>query len=186
MELASRAVITTHSGREFDYNSPETCEFHIEDIAHALARMCRFGGHVRSYYSVAEHSVRVSHLCRRETALAGLLHDAAEAYLGDVVAPLKKMPEMIGYRLVEQRVEAALGRAFGVELTPMHVEVAIHDATMCATEQRDIRDIGREHDPTKVGAAPLPERLRPWSIERAEVSFLERFRWLQQRRREGF
>lgn len=81
--------IMTHTGKKFKPFNPRTEDIDIEDIAHALSNICRFNGHVNQFYSVAEHSVLVSVLCPEELKLKGLLHDAAEAYLGDVPSPLK-------------------------------------------------------------------------------------------------
>src|SRR4051812_30250690 len=77
----------TFTGRQFWPVDPRADEIAIEDIARALAMTCRFGGHVRFHYSVAQHSFLVSLVCSPEHALWGLLHDASEAYLGDVVWP---------------------------------------------------------------------------------------------------
>lgn len=79
----------THSGRKMDLAAPASHAVHTSDISHALGNLCRFGGHTRSFYSVAQHSVLVATLLPDELKLAGLLHDAAEAYLGDVIQPLK-------------------------------------------------------------------------------------------------
>src|ERR1700674_199080 len=73
----------------------------IEDIAHSLSLLCRFTGHVKQFYSVGEHSVRVSYLCPPEYQLWGLLHDAGECYAGDVNRPLKYSPGMEAYREYE-------------------------------------------------------------------------------------
>jgi len=79
----------TYTGRMIDPLNLRPADVDIIDVAHALSNTCRFGGHTRSFYSVAEHSLLVSHLVPHEHALCGLLHDAPEAYLGDVIWPLK-------------------------------------------------------------------------------------------------
>jgi len=81
--------IETVSGKKFHFLDPQDDEIDIEDIAYALANLCRFNGHCDRFYSVAEHSVFVSSLLPKELQLAGLLHDASEAYLPDVASPYK-------------------------------------------------------------------------------------------------
>jgi 5'-deoxynucleotidase YfbR-like HD superfamily hydrolase len=80
----------TMSGRRMFVLEPDPEQIAIEDIACALSNICRFGGMTRSFYSVAQHSVMVSRLVPPRDALTGLLHDATEAYLGDVISPLKR------------------------------------------------------------------------------------------------
>jgi hypothetical protein len=84
--------ITTYSGKRFslDEANPENIE--IVDIAHSLSMICRFNGHTQEFYSVAEHCVHMARrLTDRKTALYALLHDAGEAYYGDVTTPLKRI-----------------------------------------------------------------------------------------------
>ncbi len=110
--------IITHSGIEFDLSNPSPELVKIEDIAHALSQLCRFTGHTSCFYSVAAHSIQVSNLVPPEHALEALLHDAAEAYVGDVSSPLKAMlPE---YRMIEFKVDQAIRQRFGLpaKLTP--------------------------------------------------------------------
>lgn len=83
--------IKTYSGVYFDLLDFKQEDIHIIDIAHALSHMCRYNGHCNSFYSVAEHCIRGSKIISSEAAPFFLLHDAAEAYLGDVVTPLKRM-----------------------------------------------------------------------------------------------
>lgn len=110
--------VWTISGREFHPLAPRAEDVDIDDIAHALSHLCRYGGHVPQFYSVAQHSVLVAARCREVTqsddvGLAGLLHDAAEAYIGDVVWPLKRSRQLRGYGVVERRVQAAVNAALG-------------------------------------------------------------------------
>lgn len=128
-------VILTSTGRYFSFVNPDPNSICIEDIATGLSRICRFTGHTRSFYSVAQHSVLVSHLVPSEHALAGLLHDASEAYLGDVSSPLKQLlPE---YRELERKVEQAIATRFGLTL-PLHPSVKKVDLQMLVTERRDL------------------------------------------------
>ena len=111
------------TGKIIDLESPTPDMIDIEDIAHALSMTCRFGGHCRDFYSVAEHSTIVLQLGshslgqwadRQQRQLALLLHDAAEAYLGDVVSPLKDMlfPTYHGY---EHNWARAIEIKFGLD-----------------------------------------------------------------------
>src|ERR1019366_6268112 len=84
----TKSAIRTYTGILFDFEEPEASPIRIEDIAHALSLLCRFAGHCKEFYSVAEHSVRVSYACPEEHALWGLMHDASEAYCVDVPRPL--------------------------------------------------------------------------------------------------
>ena len=83
----------------------------IEDIAHALSMQARFGGHLPRFYSVAQHSVLVSH--KAKDALQGLMHDAAEAYILDMPSPIKKM--LIGYAEVEENLMRVIAAKFGFD-----------------------------------------------------------------------
>ena len=81
--------IQTYTGKKFFPMNPKTEDLDIIDIAHALSMKCRFVGHTKQFYSVAQHSVIVSWNCSNPHL--GLLHDAAEAYLPDVPAPIKDL-----------------------------------------------------------------------------------------------
>jgi hypothetical protein len=94
------------SGALFDILDPEGSDFTLQDIAHGLGRVCRFAGQSSRFYSVAEHCVHVSRLVPLAHARAALLHDASEAFIGDVTRPLKALlPE---YREIEARIEDAI------------------------------------------------------------------------------
>lgn len=164
-------TILTASGHYFDYTAPESATIRIESIAHALSNLCRFLGHTNEFYSVAQHSVFVSHLVPPEHALAGLLHDAAEAFVGDVVRPLKTLlPE---YKALEKRIEGTVLSTFGLLGIPHCVKHA--DLVMLATERRDLMPDHEGEWETLTGIEPLSELIVPLPPKEAKNAFLQRF-----------
>lgn len=173
--------IQTYSGGRFWPCDPKPEHVNIRDIAHALSNQCRFAGHVRKFYSIAQHSVLVSQNVPPEHALWGLLHDAAEAYMCDLPRPIKYEPGMEAFKRAEKRIEAAIVECFG--LTPGEPK-AVKDADMrlLFTEKRDLLPpLPFETDQTTWGmglqAEPLPAIIEPWTPERAEREFMMRF-WI--------
>ena len=135
----TKSCITTASGRFFDLLKPEEYEYDIEEIATALSNLCRYTGHVNRFYSVAEHSVLVSRLVPSKHALAALLHDASEAFVGDVSSPLKKLlPE---YKKIEEAIQQAIANHFNLEY-PFPKEVHEADKRMYWQERQEIADNG--------------------------------------------
>lgn len=166
--------IQTYTGRKFHPLAPRADEIDVRDIAHALSLNCRFNGHCRVFYSVAEHSVRVSRLLDGELAMWGLLHDAAEAYLTDLPRPVKcQMPL---FDEVETRLLEIIAAHFGLRC-PMPAEVKHADDVLLATEARDV--MGPAPEPWSFGGTPLRETIKPMSPAEAERAFLERFEALQ-------
>ena len=107
----------TFTGEQFFFHDVDPATIHLEDIAHSLAMQCRFNGHTREFYSVAEHSIHVAHcVCERfgltsaKDLRTALFHDAAEAYIGDMVRPLKL--EDVHFRTVEAEIEEAIAERF--------------------------------------------------------------------------
>lgn len=164
--------IQTYSGRQFFVLEPRVADIDIGDIAHALSLQCRFNGHCREFYSVAEHSVRVSHLLEGSDALWGLMHDAAEAYVADLPRPVKR--QMPQFSEMEERVLKAIVESLGLAY-PMPESVRRADDTLLATEQRDVMAPPPADwllDPT---LAPLAQRITPMNPAEAERAFLARY-----------
>lgn len=137
--------VQSYSGKKIDLLNPKAGMIDIEDIAHALAHVCRFAGNSRLFYSVAEHSVRVGSISG-QFALEGLLHDAAEAYLGDIPAPVKQFCK--DYRVLEERLMEAVAERFGLAY-PIPRIVTVADQQVLLTEKEALM-------------APEPA---PWEIQ---------------------
>ena len=166
----------TYTGRRVHPFDPNPGEISIFDIARSLSHMCRFYGHTDAFYSVAQHSVLVSQHVPNEDALWGLLHDAAEAYLGDMAAPIKREPEMAIYRIAENRLLRAVCERYGLR-PEMPASVRRADKILLATEFRDVTPNG---DPVFVfeecGERPLWDyHIAAWAPAFAEKMFLDRF-----------
>lgn len=127
-----------NSGVAFWPLDPRPGEVLIEDIAHSLSLLCRFGGHCTRFYSVAEHSVHVSRLLPPEHRLWGLLHDATEAYVVDMPRPLKRM--LPGYGEIEDIVQRAIAARFGLPVE-IPAEVKQADRRMLLAEAWQIMSV---------------------------------------------
>ena len=126
---------------------------------------------------LSEHCVRVSQLCRPEDALWGLLHDASEAYLSDVAAPLKKLPEFGPYRAAERTLQRIIAQRFGLP-PEQPASVGEADRRLLRIEARDL--LGRTCAERPRGG-PARGRLAltaPWQPRVAKSRFLSRFREL--------
>jgi hypothetical protein len=168
--------IQTYTGRQFWPLDPRPDEIDILDIAHSLSNQCRYSGHVETFYSVAEHSVHVSHIVPPEDALWGLLHDASEAYLVDLPRPLKRHSEMgYLYRGIEAQLMLNVCARYGLDIIePPSVKHA--DNVLLSTEKRDLMKI-----PPKAWVEtepPLDMRIVPWTPLVAKERFLARYRGL--------
>jgi 5'-deoxynucleotidase YfbR-like HD superfamily hydrolase len=167
------AWILTYTGRKFWPLTPRPEDVCIEDIAHALANMCRYTGHCAQHYSVAQHAVLVSFAVPPAFALKGLMHDASEAYLPDLASPVKRHPIMAPYRAAEERIMNAIGVAIGLTRPLEPAEVKIADGRMLATEARDL--LQTMHPDWSIPFEPYPDRITPWSPADAKRAFLNRY-----------
>lgn len=175
--------LQTYTGRVIWPLDPRPEEICVEDIAHGLAYTCRFHGHSKFFYSVAQHSVHVMEYVADPHKLLGLLHDAAESYIGDLPRPIKHLPGLASYREMETNLLRAILDA---------LEVPSTYAGWKAVDEVDNRMLATEARVLMVWPPPLPwgnllepytdERAdleHPWSPEEAERIFLERYRWLK-------
>lgn len=124
-------------------------DVNVRHIAHALARQCRYNGHVGHFLSVARHSIWVSQRCKPhgpQMQMWGLLHDAGEAYIGDMVKPLKYDPSFAVFREVEERLDAVIAEAFDLPF-PMPAEVKEADRFVTVEVELGIR-LRDSHDTT--------------------------------------
>lgn len=156
------------SGQVLDLRRLQPSEIDIDDIAHSLANICRFVGHVPEHYSVAQHSVIVSRMVPRALALQALLHDASEAYLGDVSHYLKRAPELAGYRDLEDAIQGLIFERFGVP-RDMDERVRLADHTATDLEWHQLK-FGRQ--------IPGFETIVPVPAPEARRMFLSTFRRL--------
>lgn len=126
----------TFTGRQFYPLDPREEEIDPVDIAHALSLICRYGGHTKRFYSVAEHCLLMSYAVSEDDALWALLHDATEAYVGDMVRPLKHhMPE---YRAVEDRLMAVIAERFRLNSYLMPDDVVEVDNRILLDERAEL------------------------------------------------
>ncbi len=174
--------IQTVSGRRFNPFAPDLDEIEISDIAIALSHQCRFGGHCRVFYSVAQHSCLVADLVAErggdaEATLWGLLHDASEAYLVDLPHPLKHRSELGElYGRAENVLQVAICRRFGLPLEPPALLKPL-DRALLATERRAIAAVAWEW-PELDGIEPLGIEIDAWPPSRAREEFLGRYQRL--------
>ncbi len=176
----------TWSGVAYDPLRPTVDVIRIEDIAHSLARLPRYLGHTQDTYSVGQHCVIVSHLVRPAAARQALLHDADEAYLGDMIAPLKAQASMAKFRAVAALWSGVIATAFGLPLE-LDAEVQDIDQRIRINEARDLYPPGRVPAWALEGT-PLPLRgkpITPWRAWDTEAQFHRRFEQLQAARAAG-
>lgn len=171
----------TYTGKRFYPLDPRVDDVDIHDIAHALAMTCRYGGHVKQFYSVAQHSVLVAGCATAPNAFRALMHDAAEAYLGDMVRPMKKHPDMALFERAEERVEMVIAARFGLPYPISNGEVKRLDNRILLDEREHL--MVPTDDDWKIDGEPLGVTIERWSPELAREHFMNAFeryrRWAE-------
>jgi 5'-deoxynucleotidase YfbR-like HD superfamily hydrolase len=175
--VADRGLgIQLASGRWFYFSDPQPEDVSIVDIASSLSKLARFTGHTTEFYSVAQHCDLVSRLVPERLALAALLHDATEAYIGDVSRPLKHLMDELApgmLRDLENRIHAAINQKFGIELAEADVALIKHaDNVALATEKRDLM-VGETTWPGM--PEPLHIKIEALGPSAAHQMFMNRF-----------
>src|SRR4029077_4405535 len=168
--------IQTYTGRAVYPLDMQLEDIDIYDIAHALSLICRFNGHCRKFYSVAEHSYLVYLSSRDEYMMYGLLHDAAEAYTGDIPRPVKR--SITEFKGLDKYITSLVYKKFGLAspVTPEYIEDI--DKRLLLTEREQNMNkckVEWVFNQANMGLAPIPIELRYWSPIEAEQMFLAAF-----------
>ena len=168
----------TVTGKYINLNKMKVDDVDIKDIAHSLANLCRYNGHTKKFYSVAEHSVR---LCRyaaqnlptendfnMKVAKLLFLHDATEAYVGDVIYPLKKaLPQFAEF---EDKIALVINKKFDIELTPeIEAEAKSLDRRICFDEMYLLFGI--------IDECLYKERITPLGLDKITMNQTDHFGW---------
>lgn len=177
--------IQTYGGRKFFPLRPDPSQLDIRDVARALSMFCRYVGHVARFYSVAEHSVWISLLAEQRAREAGmpedqvlhmarwgLMHDATEAYLGDVSAPLKRSAVMTAYRTAEANLQRVIAEWVGLTGSEPALVRSL-DQEILGTEARQLK--APLHRDWTALAPELPDIELGAPPDVAELAFLRRF-----------
>ncbi len=174
-EIIERSWVVTVSGSRFNILKPNPQDVKIEDIACALARQARFNGHTRFFYSVGQHSCLGAEVSpTKEIALHMLFHDATEAYVGDLVSPVKAL--LPDFEIIESRIHLAISEKFNLEY-PLPKVVKQIDRRLLATEVRDL--ITKDLKSWNIAEdEPFDFPIIPWPPEVTEARFLEMARSL--------
>jgi uncharacterized protein len=174
-------MVRVLSGRMVDVERFEFSNFDPSDLAKSLSKVCRFNGHLKQFYSVAEHAVYVADLCHGAGVQAefwGLLHDAAEAYIGDITRPVKRM--IPGIEELELKILQVIGKAVGL---PWPIPQCVWDADdrMLATEAVQLMNVSAEEFPIIRQVEQVNRELWCRGPHDAETVFMNRFISLQNR-----
>ncbi len=186
MSNVTHEWITTYTGKKFEPLHPSPYGVDIVDIAHALSQICRFGGHTKEFYSVAQHCFYVAELIddwyvakrrywHKYVVVQALLHDASEAYLGDVVTPVKvtfndyKKAE----KILQETIFEGLGLPSPVQDGEVYRAIKFADERMFYTEYNQL--FSGDKPCVRVGNELVPEadiEIECWTPEIAEINFL--------------
>ena len=161
------AWITTYTGKRFHFLKPNFDEIDIIDIAHHLSLLCRFTGAVKQFYSVGEHSIRVAAILPKGLRLAGLLHDAAEAYTNDISRPVKYAHKL---DTTEKIISDVISDKYKIDIHNPKIKRA--DNILISTEARDLMP---NMDSWAKLPPPLTAKIVPYPSDWMESLFLDLF-----------
>jgi uncharacterized protein len=170
--------IQTYTGHKFSLSDPQPEDVYIDDVVAALGSICRFNGHCRQFYSVLQHSVHVAEVAEEANVVQtwdALMHDAAEAYFGDVTRPMRMHLNHISGGIFgrwKNRVERVVADALQL-VYPMSKEVKHADNVMLATEARDL--MLPPPEPWVQLPDPLPSKLFAFPSGVVRLRFLEMY-----------
>jgi hypothetical protein len=185
---AEESWVQTYNGVQFRPFAPQIEHILIEDIAHSLSMQVRWNGHLKVFFSTAQHCVNVSEHVPPGCEFWGLMHDGGEYIVGDMCSPIKWcMPE---FRTVEDRIAAAIRRRFGIPYNEdIRAEVKKIDTWMAFQEGRahlkhpELIELWQIFEPDYTPLVPLD--LRPWTPKQAKRRFLARFREITRQQMKG-
>jgi hypothetical protein len=160
----------TYTGVAFYPFDPRPDEIRLDDIAAGLSKICRFGGQTIRWYSVAEHCVHMAAHAPAGLQLDALMHDATEAYLGDMVRPIKV--NMQRYQQIEWNLERAIAKRFGLKY-PLPAEIKKLDNAIIGDERTQV--MAAPPRPWSMDHAPLGVTLRFWTPQEAAYQFISAF-----------
>lgn len=166
--------IKTYTGKWVDPFMLRPEDVDLIDIAHALSLVCRYTGHCREFYSVAQHSVIVSCLVDEKNALAALLHDASEAYIADIAKPVK--PRIEGYQALEDSIMGVVFQSFGIKSCDW-------DDIRGADRMTALAEWDALMEDTYEGVTEI--HVKPWTPEQAERTFLQRYKLIRKAEKDG-
>jgi hypothetical protein len=165
--------IGTLTNKKFHFLNPHADEVCIEDISHALSMNCRYSGHVKEFYSVAEHCCHIHDLVEaggedKDLCLSALMHDASEAYLCDIPRPIK--PHLNNYFELEAKAEKVIQEKYG--FAPMNWLIKYYDIHICGDEARQLFLTSPDWAESfhKLGVI-----VQTWSPSKAKQQFMKRF-----------
>lgn len=174
----SRGWMGTSTGKKFYPLAPSADDVDIRDIARGLSMTCRYAGQTKRFYSVAEHCVFVSMYVPWQYAREALVHDAAEAYIGDMIRPLKHQPEMVEFRRAEATIEKCVLEHIGiVSTTTSRAAIKEIDNRILVDEISTLSACPSYYleSPLLKTMQPLGVTLRCYNPAEAEKWFLQRY-----------
>lgn len=162
----------TYTGLRFYPGNPQPDQICIEDIAHGLSMTVRYGGHCKFFYTVAEHCCHLHDAAPEEFQMWALMHDAAEAYLGDIPRPLKLM--LPDFKVIEAKVEQVIEDKYDMQFSPNEKAYVKNLDSRILIDERDQVMLHTEDKWFTDGMEPLGVIIRGWAPQEAKIEFLER------------